>query len=202
MMKTRNSLWIVLCGVVWVGLASDLSLAQSHGGKVAKAASEIPIIESAALYPNLSVPWSRPVQVVDPFEGKFLAVFDRHYLGGKYGGDRKVISAWSKDTVRILLNVRQDRCDGFYSLRSHFALGSSCVGIDSSRTVRTVLMKVGGQVLTLNGENGKFAVNDAIAINLKTAPEEEITLRLVLEGGESIDSKIGEKTVKAWRSIY
>lgn len=202
MMKTHSSLWILLCGITCIGFLSDSGLAQSNGGKVAKAASEIPVIESAALYPNLSVPWSRPVQVIDPFEGKFLAVFDRHYLGSKYGGDRKVISAWSKDTVRILLNVRQDDCDGFYSWRSHGLLSSSCQGIDSPRAVKTVLMKVGGQVLTLNGKNGKFAVNDAIATALRTAPEEEITVRLVLEGGESIDSKIGKKTVKAWRSIY
>jgi hypothetical protein len=201
-MKTRDCVAILLSSVVCIAITPDFSWAQSGNNEIAKASSDIPIVKSAALHPNLSVPWSKPVQVVDPFEGQFLAVFDRDYVGGRYGGDRKVISAWSRDKVQILLNVRQERCDGFYSWRSHSSFGSSCLGIDIPRTVKTALLKVGGQVLTLTGDNGKFVVDAATAASLKNAPEEDIILRLVVEGGESVDSKIDKRTVKAWRSIY
>ncbi|KAM3103299.1 hypothetical protein ACKFKF_02005 [Phormidesmis sp. 146-12] len=61
---------------------------------------------------------------------------------------------------------------------------------------------MGDQVLRLSGENGRFAVSGEVAGVLKNVPEQNIAIRLILEGGESVDSEIGKETVKLWRSIY
>ncbi|MEG3977956.1 hypothetical protein QT970_25555 [Microcoleus sp. herbarium8] len=45
-------------------------------------------------------------------------------------------------------------------------------------------------------------VSDEVAGVLKNAPEQNVDIRLVLEGGETADSKIGKETVKTWRAIY
>ena len=50
-------------------------------------------------------------------------------------------------------------------------------------------------------ENGRFAVSKEVASELKTTPEQNIAIRLILEGGESgesVDSEIGKETVKVW----
>jgi hypothetical protein len=62
-------------------------------------------------------------------------------------------------------------------------------------------VKVGDRV-QLSGENGKFAVNNELATALKNAPDRNADIRLLLEGGEIVDSQIGKETVKVWRSIY
>lgn len=197
-MKVCNSLSVLLWGLAIALSLPQATFAQEKAQEIAKA-SDLPVVESATLHPNLSVPWSKPVQVMDPFEGNFIAVFDRDRLGRKYGGDRRVISVWSRDTIRVLLNVQQRRCNGYHSWHS---LGSGCIRVDNLRVVQKLLIRVGGEILALTGENGVFAVDDAISTALKNAPEEDLTLRLVVEGGERIDSEIGKKTVKAWQVIY
>ncbi|MCC5626672.1 hypothetical protein [Nostoc sp. CHAB 5715] len=49
---------------------------------LAKASSDLPVVKSAGLSPDMDVPWSKAVRIVDPFEGEFLGVFDRNSLGG------------------------------------------------------------------------------------------------------------------------
>jgi hypothetical protein len=175
----------------------------------AQGTTESKVVNSAALYSTLNVPWSKPVTVTDPFEGTFTAVFDRNDIDEKYlsYGDRgKTISLWSRNSIRVLLSITQRNCNISYSasrLRSHPAPWySDCSSANSPRTVKQLLIKVGSQVLPLTGENSKFEVSDAVAAALKTAPEQDISIRLVLEGGETIDSEIGKKTVAVWRRIY
>ena len=58
-------------------------------------------------------------------------------------------------------------------------------------------------MLRLAGDNSNFTVSNDVASVLKQAPTtENAKIRLVLEGGETVDSEIGKKTVQAWRAIY
>lgn len=117
--------------------------------------------------------------------------------------DRKVISLWSRDAIRVLLtnNLRQCGYGYAYSASLRY-LSSDCQTINGAGVVRQLLVKVGDRVLQLSGENGRFAVSEEVAGVLKNAPEQNVAVRLILEGGESVDSEIGKETVKVWRSIY
>jgi len=64
------------------------------------------------------------------------------------------------------------------------------------------LLIVREQVFQLEGANGTFTVSNELAPAFKNAPHQNLDMRLVLEGGQTVDSEIGSGTVKAWRSIY
>lgn len=160
-----------------------------------------PVVKSAGLKPELNVPFSQAVQVEDPFEGNFLAVFDRNDLQDYRDRSRKVISLWSRDSIRVLLTNNLRQCGYAYSASLRY-LSPDCRTINGAGVVRQLLVKVGDRVLQLSGENGRFTVSEEVAGALKTAPEENIAIRLILEGGESVDSEIGKETVKVWRAIY
>jgi len=185
-------------------------------------AAELPVVESAALGPNLDVPWSQPVKVTDPFEGNYLAVFDRHYFyrrPSKPNTRTTVISLWSSQAVRFLLSDRSRDCysrQGFYhrlanrSFRSllprHDLYGSSfgwdCVASHNVREVIGVSIKLGEQVFRLKGQNSGFAVSNELAKALQSSPIGNVDIRLTTRTGEAIDSEIGQETVKAWKAIY
>jgi len=59
----------------------------------------------------MNVPWSKPVRVTDRFEGNFLAVFDRNYLGGYLyrEGSKQVITLWTRSSVRVLVTVNSSQ---------------------------------------------------------------------------------------------
>jgi len=68
--------------------------------------SDIPVVNSAALSPNLNIPWSEPVKVNDPFEGEFIAIFDRNYFNEYFINSYakiNVVSLWRSDSIRFLL---------------------------------------------------------------------------------------------------
>lgn len=54
----------------------------------------------------------------------------------------------------------------------------------------------------LEGQNSTFAVSDELAAALKNSPAGNVSIRLVAESGEAVDSEIGSGTVKAWKAIY
>ncbi|MBD2091498.1 hypothetical protein H6F67_16765 [Microcoleus sp. FACHB-1515] len=188
--------WISIFSVAALSIASSAAFAQTI------AASDAPVVESAGLTADLNVPWSRPVQVVDPFEGEFLAVFDRNDISQRFrdgGGPSRFVSLWSRNSIRVLL-LSEQGCD--HTFFSPYFSGAVCDRVEVPRVVRTLFVRVGDSVLEIPGENSRFAVNEAVAAALRNAPEQNIAIRLVLEGGETIDSEIGKGTVAAWRSIY
>ncbi|MCU0533333.1 MAG: hypothetical protein MUD14_05495 [Hydrococcus sp. Prado102] len=195
---SRRSLVIAIA--TGLGLVTpQLSIAQTT---VAKTSTELPIVESAGLEPDLNVPWSELVSVNDPFEGNFLAVFDRNDLQDERS--RKVISLWSRNSIRVLLSTNQRVCSGssdyfFYNWRKW---GGTCFNSTTAMTVRQLYVKVGDRIVLLTGENGNFPVNQELVTALKNAPDGNANIRLVLEGGETVDSEIGQETVKVWREIY
>ena len=191
---------IVLIGTVLALVPLQLTASKENiSAAIAVEAKEFPTVDSAGLEPNLRVPWSEPVRVTDPFEGNFLAVFVSNDLqDSRY---RKVISLWSRDFIQVLLTDNQRRCSIAYSA-SLYHLGPSCRDISTSKTVSQLYIRVSDRVFQLAGDNGRFEVTNELASVLKNASEQNVDIRLVLEGGESVDSEIGKGTVRAWRAIY
>ncbi|MEA5520446.1 hypothetical protein [Limnoraphis robusta] len=68
--------------------------------------------------------------------------------------------------------------------------------------IKTFWVKVEEQVFELEGNNNTFAVTDQLAQALVDSPNRNVDIRLILEGGETVNSLIGEKTVAAWDLIY
>ena len=194
--KTATILIGTMCAMAPLQLATPGAVTTV----LAQESTKVPVVTSAGLKPDIEVPWSRLVKVEDPFEGNFLAVFDYNTLQGYSYRSRKVISLWSRNSIRILLNSTLRQCDIAY--RANY-LGSDCVRVNGANTVRQLYIKVGNRVLRLAGENGNFTVSNDVASVLKQAPTtENAKIRLVLEGGETVDSEVGKKTVQAWRAIY
>ncbi|MEP0935498.1 hypothetical protein [Leptolyngbya sp. FACHB-8] len=54
----------------------------------------------------------------------------------------------------------------------------------------------------ISGQNSTFLISDELAQALQAAPEGIVSIRLVTESGEMIDSEIGQGTVEAWRTVY
>ncbi|MBW4550734.1 MAG: hypothetical protein KME35_06435 [Aphanocapsa sp. GSE-SYN-MK-11-07L] len=194
----RQSLGIILgAGLLLIspqGLAAEVD---SASPTLAKASGEVPIVKSAGLRPNLRVPWSRLVNVNDPFEGNFLAVFNRHSL--RDAQSRRVISLWNSNSVRVLVTSARQNCNssgwGFW--------GSTCWGVTgTAATVERVFVRISDRIFELTGENGKFAVTPELATALTATSEKELTIRLLLQNGETIDSRVDKKTVAVWPTIY
>ncbi|MEH2071900.1 MAG: hypothetical protein V7K47_27750 [Nostoc sp.] len=172
---------------------------------LAQASTNLQVVKSAGLSPDMNVPWSKPVKIVDPFEGELFGVFDRNYLGGYLyrSGSKQVISLWTPSSIRLLVTVNYDRASSsFYTAGNIYYPRPDYVRFVTTKKVDKLLLKVRGQVFQLDSSTGTFAVNKELATALKNAPDENLDIRLVLEGGQTVDSEIGKQTVKAWRSIY
>ena len=192
--------------------------------RVAAVSSGLPVVRSALLKPDLSVPWSQPVQVVDPFEGTYLAVFDQNYFSRSFGNKNsqvKVVSLWNQNSVRLLLAYRGRECASVrrsFSLRYHtnffgyrrdpfgffdddFA-DSVCIASSDTQKIVGLSLKLGDRVFRLKEKGNAFLVTEELAAALKNAPEKNVKIRLFADNGETLDSEIGVGTVKAWRSIY
>ncbi|MBE9190853.1 hypothetical protein IQ230_10900 [Gloeocapsopsis crepidinum LEGE 06123] len=207
---------------------TNISIIGIVPSRIAQAAQEVPVVSSSALGRNMDVPWSRPVQINDPFEGSYLGVFDRNYFYRRFLNNNvrfEVLSLWSPNSVRFLLASRERNCA--YSTRfsynrllaprvlayrrhkylytgfpyASFPVSRCAIASNTQNTVR-LLVRIGEQVYQLDGNNSTFAVNPTVANALKTAPIENVSIRLVTESGETIDSEIGKGTVEAWREIY
>jgi hypothetical protein len=187
-------------------------------------ATEFPIVRSSILQPDLRVPWSQPVRVIDPFEGQSLAVFDQNYFSRSFhnrNGQVKVVSLWKPDSVRVLLAYSGRECTTtrrafplhrrlyasrfgylpFDTLDDGFP-NSVCFANSGTEKVTGLSVKVGDRVFQLENQNGQFSISSELASALKTAPEQNVQLRATGDNGEVVDSAIGQGTVRAWRSIY
>ncbi|WP_334859699.1 hypothetical protein [Nostoc sp.] len=171
---------------------------------LAQASSDLPVVKSAGLSPDMNVPWSKAVRIVDPFEGEFLGVFDRNSLCGYLyrEGSNQVISLWTPSSIRVLVTVNSGQASSSFYTAGHLYPRPDFLRFVTTKKVDKLLLKVREKVFKLDGSTGSFAVSRELATALKNAPDENLDIRLVLEGGQTIDSKIGKGTVKAWRNIY
>jgi hypothetical protein len=192
----------------------------SEESRFALALPNYRVVKSAGLSPDMYVPWSKTVRVSDPFEGEFLAVFDRNYLGGYLynEGAKQIISLWNRKNVQVLVTVNSGVAGSFHNIvflhsghlgfyRHFYSDGFTYPQPDylefvTTKKVLTLLLKVREEVFQLEGTNNTFVVNDKLALALKNAPKQNLDIRLILEGGQTVDSKIGKETVTAWQSIY
>lgn len=172
--------------------------------KLAKSSEELPLVESANLGTDLDVPWSQLVRIQDPFEGESVGIFDRHYFYNRILDTEariEVISLWSPDTIRFLLAYSDRDCD-FGSNIYDYRLHTNCLTSNAALKITDVYLKIGEEVFRLKSKNSRFKVNNKLANALKNSPSGNVNIRLVVENGETIDSEIGEETVKQWQKIY
>ena len=171
---------------------------------LAKASSDLPVVKSAGLSPDMDVPWSKAVRIVDPFEGEFLGVFDRNSLGGYLfrEGSTQVISLWTPSSIRVLVTVNSGEASFPFYTAGRVYPRPEFLRFVTTKKVDKLLLKVREKIFPLDGSIGTFAVSQELATALKNAPDENLDIRLILEGGQTVDSEIGKGTVKAWRNIY
>ncbi|MBD2000087.1 hypothetical protein H6G00_26335 [Leptolyngbya sp. FACHB-541] len=169
-----------------------------------EAATDLRSVDSAALGTSRSLPWSEPVQINDPFEGNFIGVFDRNYFYGRFLNTTtriEVQSLWSPESVRFLLVTRDRDC---LNQPFHYGLSSDldCSEFNNARNITELSIRINDQVFQVSGQNSTFPVSSELAQALQTAPQGNVSIRLVTESGETIDSEIGQETVEAWRTVY
>lgn len=185
------------------GVLPESVMAQ-EGNRLAKVSTELPIVKSAALGTNLDVPWSKPVRIADPFEGDYVGIFDKNYFFRRFLGTYariEVVSLWSQNSVRFLLTYSDRDCLSGHSFYTSLS-GVRCLRSNMPLKVTSLFIKIGERVFRLEGQNSTFAVSDELAAALKNSPAENVSIRLVAESGEAVDSEIGSGTVKAWKAIY
>ncbi|HEY9669479.1 MAG TPA: S41 family peptidase [Coleofasciculaceae cyanobacterium] len=197
---------VILMGLGLVVMPPHLPLAvmAQDVNSLNQESSRFPVVKSAKLEKNMGVPWSKPVRINDPFEGNYFAVFDKHHWGkGILGaeGERQVISLWSRNSIRLLFTDTTSQCTSVYDPNTK-QTSSHCTDSDTTPSVQQLLLKIGEKVFTLNGQNNSFEVTDELASTLTNAPTENLNIRLILEGGEAVDSVIGKGTVSAWKVVY
>lgn len=214
--------WNQICGNLTGGKIVELSLASlalaittaistpqvavAQNDQIAKVSKsqQLPVVRSTALDHSINVPWSRPVQIIDPFEGNYVGIFDKHYFYKRLlNADMtvQVVSLWQRDSVRFLLGYSDRNCSlGHDFFRHH--ISRECLNTNTAVGLTQLWLKIGTRVFRLEGQNSQFSVNSELAVALKNAPTENISIRLLTENGETVDSQIGKSTVQAWKSIY
>jgi hypothetical protein len=171
--------------------------------QLAKAGTQLPVVKSAALGTNMDVPWSRPVRIQDPFEGNYVGIFDRNYFWRDFLNTNariEVISLWRPDSIRFLMAYRNRNCSFNHFYRS--VASSDCVVANNTLKVTNLYIRLGEQVFNVEGNNGTFKVSSELAAALRNSPAQNVSIRLVSESGEIVDSEIGKGTVEGWRTIY
>ncbi|MGJ3251632.1 MAG: hypothetical protein ACFE0J_10940 [Elainellaceae cyanobacterium] len=170
----------------------------------ARSLTDLPVVDSAALGTQPTPPWSEPVQINDPFEGDFIGVFDRHLFFDRIFNTSvrvEVQSLWSPEEIRFLLTTRDRDCLSS-SFQHRLSSSLDCSKFNNARNLISLFIRVNDDVFRIEGQNSTFPVSDELAQALRNAPEGNISIRLVAESGETIDSEIGEGTVEAWKPVY
>ncbi|MEH2287998.1 hypothetical protein [Nostoc sp.] len=205
MMKLPQTIPVLLFGASLAVISpQSAALGVQEVAIVAQASSDLPMVKSAGLSPDMDVPWSKTVRIVDPFEGELVGVFDRNSLGGRLyrESSKQVISLWTPSSIRVLVTVNSDQASSPFYIAGRVYPRPDYFRFVTTKKVDKLLLKVRKKVFQLDSSTGTFAVSKELATALKNAPDENLDIRLVLEGGQTVDSEIGKGTVKAWRTIY
>lgn len=219
MLSRLMSSWIRNGALLMIMMSSVLG---SRAIAAQATTAALPIVRSSILQPDLRVPWSQPVRLIDAFEGESLAVFDQNYFSRSFrnrNGQVKVTSLWKPDSVRVLLSYAGRECTiaqrsfplhrrlyaskfGYYYPFDDGFPDSVCIVNSGTEKITGLSVKVGERVFQLENKNGQFPISSELAAALKTAPEQNVQLRATADNGEIVDSSIGQGTIRAWRSIY
>ncbi|WP_348252042.1 hypothetical protein [Trichocoleus desertorum] len=145
--------------------------------------------------PKAEIPWSEPVMVRDQFDGEYLAVFDKSHSGSAFwtGRESGVVTQWTPTKISVFPYKKTSSC-GFLTCNN--VMDSSLVG-------KALEIKLGSQVFKLDGEDSTFTVTPELAKALRSAPDEEVVIRVTLAGnGSTVKNKIGKGTVQSWKTVY
>jgi hypothetical protein len=154
--------------------------------------SAFPVLRINDWRTETNLPWSRPVVMVDEFEGNYLAVFDKNYQDNFWTGESSgIISNWSRKHIRI------------YSYYSKPCKGLFCQRVNVINQANRVSIKVRDKVFRLEGKSGNFNLTEDLAYALKTSPPERTRIKIMFEeNGREVINDIGEGTVAAWKTVY
>lgn len=176
---------------------STVRILTNTNDELGKVNPHFPVLNSDDWRREPRIPWSVPVVVKDPFDGEYLAVFDRNYRDGA-----GVLTNWSRNCIRTVVYENIPYYSGYFGI---FPYSNGPFGrvLSITAEAKTLEIKLGNRIFQLNGKDGNFAVDNELATALRDAPSGKAIIRITLEGsGASIVSDIGEKTVKAWKSLY
>ncbi|MDX2239353.1 MAG: hypothetical protein NW224_01605 [Leptolyngbyaceae cyanobacterium bins.302] len=151
------------------------------------------------------VEWSRVIN--DPFDG--AVVYDKNF---DPGGSFEFISRWSPQEIqatyrtfysewvgyRTVWRSRTVKSYGKYRSFSYPDQEPVYRRFSQEKTPSAIKFAINGQVLTY--EQG--AVSPELAAALASAPDENMTIRLLWEDGGATDMVIGRGTVAAWKTIF
>lgn len=196
---------LILSALVFPGLLGVPVSAESLTGLSPVTTTKIVAQASTANYPVINsfdwrtldpnkIPWSQPVTVNDPFDGNYLAVFDRNYKDLAIGGRASIVSEWSRQFIKVYGFIGVTNCGAFLICGARLA-DAPAVYLE---------IKVGRQVFRLepNGA-GTFPVSNQLVAALAQAPASDALIRVTLDGvNQPITSAIGAGTVKAWKVVY
>ncbi len=197
-------LGLVSLNLATIGIIHSQPVIAQSRDRLAKTSGEIPVVKSAALGANMDVPWSKLVKIEDPFEGNYLGIFDRNYFWSNFVNNNarvEVISLWSRNSIRVLLAYSSRNC-AYRSYYHTLLAAPECLISHNTLKIDNLYIKIGEQVFRLAGNNGTFKVSDELANALKNSPAKNVTIRLLSESGEAVDSQIGKRTVEGWKSVY
>ncbi|MBW4560831.1 MAG: hypothetical protein KME32_06660 [Mojavia pulchra JT2-VF2] len=200
----RVGLSLASLSLATASIISSKPVVANENQRMATASTELPVVKSAALGTDMNVPWSKPVRIDDPFEGNYLGIFDRNYFWRNVIDNNArvdVISLWSRNSVRLLLAYRDRNCS-YGSYYHAFRAIPECLVSNNTLKITNLYIKLGDRVFRLEGNNSRFKVSNELATALKNSPAQNVSIRLLSETGESVDSEIGKKTVEAWKAIY
>lgn len=158
---------------------------------------------------DYKVEWSKVMN--DPFDG--AVVYDKNF---DPGGRFEFISRWSQQGIQATYRNYHAELVGYrtawrpqpfygYGKRNRYYRAFSYVdsepvyrrfGVD--RTPTAIKFAINGKVYTY--EQG--AVSPDLATALATAPDANMTIRLLWEDGGATDVAIGRGTVAAWKTIF
>ncbi len=119
MMNLQKTIPVLLLGanLAFLDPQFGAAIASQEAAIQAQASSDLSVVKSAGLSPDMNVPWSKPVRIVDPFEGEFVGVFDRNSLDGYLyrEGSKQVISLWTLSSIRVLATLNSEQAgSSFY----------------------------------------------------------------------------------------
>lgn len=202
MKKTSLASWLAMCTLA-VSISAIItvqhsSLAQNtQSTSSSTATANYPVINGGIDWRSVNaqnIPWSKPVMVKDPFDGNYLAVFDRNYKDLNVGGRASVVSEWARSFIRVFGYMAVERCGPFLACGANVA----------DAQANYLEIKVGGQVFRIPGDgSGSFPVSSQLAAALASAPPGDALIRVTLNGvNQPVTSAIGSGTVNAWKVVY
>lgn len=154
---------------------------------------------------NSNVEWSKAIN--DPFDG--LVVFDKNFDAG---GSFEFISRWSPQGIqatyrnffseiigyRTVWKSQRVKSGDKYRTYSYPEQEPIRKRFSRDRIPTAIKFAINGKVYTY----AQGAVPPDLAAALVSAPDENMTIRLMWDDGGSTDMAIGRGTVQAWKTVF